>query len=159
MMSADVKKIMSTGDNAEDDSDSDDSSNSSSSDEDDSDSDDDDDDSDVPDLVSGDDGASDSTAATSKKKKKKQKLKDALAQQSLALTQIQNSTLDQDPNIQVDDAKRAKPPTQLVPRADGTMHDVNDIFGPMFKPEVIKSMYWAVKVEKEVYKYSRMESV
>ena len=46
-----------------------------------------------------------------------------------------------------------------VPKADGTMHDVNDLFGPMFKPEIIKSLYWAVKAEKKVYKYSRMEAV
>ena len=33
------------------------------------------------------------------------------------------------------------------------MHSVEDIFGPMFKPEVPQSMYWAVRKESKVYRY------
>ena len=36
------------------------------------------------------------------------------------------------------------------------MQDVNDIFGPMFKPKVDTSMFWAVKRESKVYNFKSM---
>jgi len=68
------------------------------------------------------------------------------------LLQCMNKSLDNDPNIVVNQAERAKVRKPLCSH-NGDLRDVHDIFGPMFKPEVEKSMYWAVTKESSVYKY------
>ena len=66
------------------------------------------------------------------------------------LLQCSNKSLDYDPNVQVDAKERAKIRKPLC-TSNGDLRDVHDIFGPMFKPEVEKSMYWAVVKESSVY--------
>ena len=64
------------------------------------------------------------------------------------LLQCENKGLDHDPHILVNQSERAKVRKPLCSH-NGEMRDVHDIFGPMFKPEVEKSMYWAVAKRKQ----------
>ena len=68
------------------------------------------------------------------------------------LLQCSNKSLDNDPNIQVDAKEKAKIRKPLC-MSNGDLREVYDIFGPMFKPEVEKSMYRAVVKESSVYKF------
>ena len=69
------------------------------------------------------------------------------------LLQCVNRNRDNDPNVAVNHSERAKVRKPICSH-NGDLRDVHDIFGPMFKPEVEKSMYWAVVKESSVYKYN-----
>ena len=105
----------------------------------------------LPDLMPGDESDS-----TSPKKKKKDKA--AQLEAADLLQEVSNKGLDTDPNVLVDKNKLLKPNKQMVQQSDGTLANVHDLFGPMFKPEVNTSMYWAVKKESKVYRYKELVS-